>query len=116
MAQKSPPTDVNAVADQLARSLRALLPKIDAILADDWGANVHARLRDYASTVLADLEARRSTSRDSQELLAHLSALGTDLAMHRTLAHWDLGPDWDLALKETESAALQLSLLLRAAT
>ena len=102
-------------ADNLLVVLRRLVPQIEDLLADDWGADIHRRLREYALQVIADLELARYQGEGVGDVLTHLEELGTDLALHRSLAHWDVGERWNQTLAEAEEAAARFRNLMRAA-
>jgi len=90
------------------------LPQLETLLADDWGADIHRRLREYALNVLGDLKAGRFETGDRKNALAHLNQLGTDLALHQTLAK-ELGSGWTAALVEVERGAMRLRDVIQAA-
>jgi len=103
---------VHLAARSLRAALRKLLPQVKELMADDWGTDTERRLRDYAHTVIADLDAGRFEADDPSEALIHLSQLGTDLCLHQTLSRVDIAT-WNHSLAITEAAACALRDSLR---
>jgi len=100
---------------RLTASLKRLLAELDPIIADSWDPGTPSRLREYIVLVLEDLSTPTSVPAGSNQALEHLSALGADLALHRTIGTWAPFPELTSALLDAENRAGTLSSLLRAA-
>ena len=100
---------------RLTASLKRLLAELDPVISDSWDPGTPSRLREYIALVLEDLSTPKAVPAGSDQALAHLSALGTDLALHRTIGTWALFPELTSALLVAENRAGKLSSLLRAA-
>jgi len=98
---------VRSAVTRLLRELRELILQIEALDADDWGAETLPRLLEYARNVVRDLESGGFEEPDPTQPLVHLSELGTDLVMHQTLARWE-DEQWNRSLAKAEQAALRL--------
>ncbi len=100
---------------RLTASLKRLLAELDPIIADSWDPDTPSRLREYIVLVLEDLSSPHLLSAGSAQALAHHSALGADLALHRTIETWATFPQLASALSVAENRAGKMSSLLRAA-
>ena len=102
-------------ANHLLVSLRALRAELDHVLADAFTDAIHRRLRVFAGAVISDLEHHHFEASDAESALERLSALGTDLTLHRTLARWESATTLNGCIEQAERRAAHLRSVLRPA-